>query len=214
VAGDFLFHYRQSTGIAFNGSQSGSVVLAYPQPVLYRSLLVLAVGVNTSGTITVTDSQGNFWPLAVSEQIGTLSCRIYYAAANAFGAVPDTVKVTLASPGFISLCIAEYTHNGLAQLDQTGVATANSNAISVPVTTHKLGELYVGAGEWDNGNVSIVPEVGWQSLFAHSADTTHEGLVCEALGADVSVSGGLHAATWQLGGNVLWKGAIATFNIF
>jgi hypothetical protein len=129
---------------------SSVVSVAYPTAQTGGNLNIVEIGWNdtTSSVITVTDSRGNIYDLALGPTRGTgLSQSIYYARNIVGGSSTVTVTFTKAAPA-VDIRALEYSGlNPSNPLDLTaGAAGTGTTASSGAATPRSATELIVGAG--------------------------------------------------------------------
>src|SRR5579864_5998013 len=154
-------------------SPQSIVTVAYPAAQTAGDLNVVVVGWNdsTSSVTSVSDSNGNYYTLAVGPTIGSgLSQSIYYAKNILPGSNAVTVTFNQAA-GNPDIRVLEYAGlDTMSPLDVTAAAAGNgSNASSGPATTTAANELILGADTI--ATITTGVESGFTSRIITSPDS-------------------------------------------
>lgn len=134
-------------------TNQSTVATGYTSPQNAGDTNIVAIGWNdsTSNVISVSDSAGNIYKVAVPTARGTaLSQTIYYATSiNGAPAGANTVTVTFDAPvASADIRILEYSGLGQGNSFDVGASSSGGSgwADSGPVTTSSPNELIIGAG--------------------------------------------------------------------
>lgn len=195
--------FVQGAEMASHNPES-SLSVAYPNPQEQGDLNVVAVGWGSAGeAVSVADSKGNTYALAVGPPTGGgLGLSLYYAPHIA-SAASNTVTVTFSpSAAYPTVVILEYS--GVNLVDQTRGSTGSSVAASSgAVTTTVSKELVVGAG-YPGAADFVDAGAGFTERFITS--TNH------MLAEDRVVSTtGMYSATGTMSASAAWVMQVATF---
>jgi len=195
---------------ALQGSSVTSLSQAFPANNTAGDLLIAFVRASTtSQTVTVTDTAGNPYALAVSQTQTTdgHQIRIFYATSAASG--PNTVTATFsASNNHPWLAVFEYT--GVSGLDQTAHAQGNGSSPNTGLTaaTTSNNELvFAGLGVPNASTATVTAGTGFQLLLQDAPPNTSRAAT---EGRIVSVSG-QYAGTFSLSASTNWSAVVATF---
>jgi hypothetical protein len=159
-------------------SSTATVSVSYPGAQTAGDLNVVVVGWNdiTATVLSVKDSAGNNYSLAIGPTSGTaLRQSIYYAASVVGGA--NTVTVTFnQAAAFPDVSILEY--RGVTTLDVTAGASGSSAAASSgAATTRSANELVFGANTVFTGNQSAGSGFTSRIITSPDADIAEDKVV-------------------------------------
>jgi hypothetical protein len=154
-----------------SADNAGSSTLAFGSGNTVHNLLVLGVVMNSTGTVTPTDSAGNTWVL-VDKAIydgSAKSCQLFYVADSLAGA--NTVTAT----GAVSIHLFEFSCTVVSApytvdvssktADNSTGGSAGENALTgVSLTTTALDDMVVAVVGRKNGNAGVGTNIAtWQS---------------------------------------------------
>ena len=192
------------------GSSVNSLSTAFPSANAAGNLIVAFVRMSTtSQTVSLSDSAGNVYNLAVSQAqaSGNFQTQIFYAANIKGGA--NTVQATFSSTNSYPF-LAIYEYHGVSILDQTAAAqgsssTPNSGSTTTTASANEL--VFAGLGLAYNSSATVSPGSGYtleqQDAVANTGRAATEDLLAAASGN--------YAASFTLSSSTDWSAVVATF---
>jgi hypothetical protein len=170
--------------------------------------VVIYGGQTSSGTFTITDSNGNVYhpALTTGNQAFNTTLAIYYAENIKAGA--NTVKIVPGVGGYLRIAIVEYS--GIATVNSLDVTVGASGGSTLPssgtATTTVAGDLLLGAGIFSNGQ-SITAGSGYTMQQSVPASPSTKLFVEDR----VQAAAGATSATATLGSTTNWAMGMAAF---
>jgi hypothetical protein len=196
-----------------------SLGIAFTSNNTVGNLLVCAGVVNAStlAGLTITDSQGNAWTIALQDNWKSLST-FFMAYAPNCKAGANTV--TIAQTGsLISGAISEYSGvQGGAPLDKIGYSNSGTgtwtSAASGTVTTGQNGELIVSAQGNSTGPASVTPGSGFSNLQNDSGKFVSIESQVQATAGAIDGTFTLSASTGACGVLTFFPSSRTSFNVW
>jgi len=195
---------------AVQGSSVPSLSQAFPANNTAGNLIVVFVRASTtSQTVTVTDTAGNTYAVAVSQSQTTdgHQIRIFYATSAVSS--PNTVTATFSATNNHPW-LAVFEVAGVSGLDQTAHAQGSGTSpnTGLTATTTSSNELvFAGLGEVNNSTATATAGAGFQILLQDAPPNTSRAAT---EGQIVSVSG-QYAGTFSLSASTNWSAVVAIF---
>jgi hypothetical protein len=200
---------------ALQGSSVTSLSQAFPANNTAGNLIIVFVRASTtSQTVTVTDTAGNTYALAVSQTQTSDGHQIDIFYATSAASSPNTVTATFsASNSHPWLAVFEYS--GVSGLDQTAHAQgsgASPNTGLTATTTSNNELVFAGLGLANASTATVTAGTGFQLLLQDAPPNTSRAAT---EGQIVSVSG-QYGGTFGLSAKANchtcnWSAAVATF---
>ena len=195
---------------AAQGTSVASLSQAFPANNTAGNLIVVFVRASTTGqTVTVSDTAGNTYTLAVSQTQTSDShqIRIFYAtsATSGLNTVTATFSATNNHPW---LAVFEYT--GVSALDQTAHAQGSGSSpnTGLTATTASNSELvFAGLGVPNASTATATAGTGFQLLLQDAPPNTSRA----ATEGQITAVSGQYAGTFSLPAGTNWSAVIATF---
>jgi Putative Ig domain len=195
---------------AVQGTSVISLTQAFPGNNTAGNLIVVFVRASTtSQTVTVTDTAGNTYALAVmqTQTSDGHQVRIFYAKSATSG--PNTVTATFsATNNHPWLAVFEYT--GVSALDQTAHAqgTGSTPNTGLTATTASNSELvFAGLGVPNANTATVTAGTGLQLLLQDAPPNTSRA----ATEGQITAVSGQYAGTFTLSAGTNWSAVVATF---
>jgi hypothetical protein len=196
---------------ALRGTAMGSLSVTFPIANTPGNLIIAFVRMSTTGqTVTLSDSAGNPYALAVTQAQSTDGHQVYvFYAKNIVGGA-NTITATFSSTNNHPW-LAIYEYSGLSAtnpLDQTAHAmgagaAANSGATATTASANEL--VFAATGLPAGYKGTVTPGSGYVLL---QQDTGTSRGANEAV---IMSSTGSYAGTFSLGPGTNWSAVVATF---
>jgi thermitase len=202
---------KQSASV--QGSSLTSLSQSFPVSNTAGNLIIVFVRMSTTTqTVSLTDTNGNSYVDAVSQEQSTDGHQVHILYAQSVNGGANTVTATFSASNAHPF-LAVYEYSGLsttAPLDQTAKAQGSTTAVSSgsTATTTAANELiFSGLGLQASSTVTFTPGSGFT---LQQLNTLSPGSRAGSEDEEV-ISSGIFAGTYTLSGSAYWTSVVATF---